>query len=248
VGPAAGLTRDELRRCDRVVEAVEAARSLPEFLAAALAALHEHFGLRGEFMLALSEGPLPGHRAYAGASEGYPEHMMEEYFERWADRDALTSEPARFAYYRTGRAAPADVYPELDVARRRYVDDFLRRVSQTGQVSFRLAAGHSDGYLTLGELEDERVVRHLVPTLTELLQRRLPHGLEADLSLRERQVSELVSLGFSNREIAGVLHVEEDTIKKHVSRAMSRLGLSRRTQLAVAWATGTLMVVTSSGL
>ena len=87
------LTRDELRRCDAVVDAADAARSLPEFLVATLAALEEHFGLAGEFMLALSEGGFPGHRAYAGATHGYPEYMLEEYFERWADRDALTSEP-----------------------------------------------------------------------------------------------------------------------------------------------------------
>ena len=237
------LTRDELRRCDAVVDAADAARSLPEFLVATLAALEEHFGLAGEFMLALSEGGFPGHRAYAGATHGYPEYMLEEYFERWADRDALTSSPARLAYYRTGRAAPADVYAELDAARRLYVEDFLRRAGQAEQVSFRLACGWSDGYLTPGNLDDERAVRHLVPILTELLRRRLPHGLDAELSLREGQVSELVSLGFSNREIAQVLHVEEDTIKKHVSRAMARLGISRRTQLAVAWATGTLMTV-----
>jgi len=35
-----------------------------------------------------------------------------------------------------------------------------------------------------------------------------------------------------------VLHVEEDTVKKHVSRALARLGVERRTSLAVAWATG----------
>jgi DNA-binding NarL/FixJ family response regulator len=78
----------------------------------------------------------------------------------------------------------------------------------------------------------------LAPQLTELLARRLPAGLEAGLTVREGQVAELVTLGFSNAEIAGILHVEEDTVKKHVSHAMAKVGVHRRTQLAVAWATG----------
>ncbi len=34
------------------------------------------------------------------------------------------------------------------------------------------------------------------------------------------------------------MNVGEDTVKKHLLRAMRRLGLERRTQLAVSWTTG----------
>ena len=57
--------------------------------------------------------------------------------------------------------------------------------------------------------------------------------------MREAQVAELVTLGFANAQIAAVLHVEEDTVKKHVSHAMGKLGVGHRTSLAVTWATGT---------
>ena len=240
------LTKDELRRCDLVLDAVARARSLPELMQRTLEALDEHFGHPvGEFMLALSEGAMPGYRAYAGIDHGHAPHVMDEYFERWANRDALASAPARAMYFRTGRVAVAEVYPQLREPHRTYVDAFLRSTREREQVSFRLAAGWSDGYLTIGRLEDDAVLRHLVPQLTALLRERLPRGVDADVTLREGQVSELVALGFTNREIAGVLHVEEDTVKKHVSRAMERVGVSRRTQLAVAWATGAVLTVPS---
>ncbi len=55
------------------------------------------------------------------------------------------------------------------------------------------------------------------------------------LSPRECEVAALVSRGFSNREIAGELHLTEDTVKKHVSSALGKLGVRSRTQLAIAW-------------
>ena len=243
---AGRLTKDELRRCELVLDAVAAAPSLQEVPATTLAAFDEHFGYRqSEFMLALAEGEWPGHRAYAGVNHGAPPYAMEEYFERWADRDALTSQPSRLAYYRTGRSRIADIYAQLSGSHREYVDSFLRRLSEQEEVSFRLKAGWSDGYLTFAKLDDERVVSHIIPALTAVLRERLPRGLDAGLTLREGQATELVALGFTNREIAHVLHVEEDTVKKHVSRALERVGVARRTQLAVAWATGNVLALPS---
>ncbi len=125
----------------------------------------------------------------------------------------------------------------------RFVDDFLRRIRLAGQLSHRLPVGWSEGYLTLMGPEDhgprdECLIEELAPGLIDLLRARLPIGLDAGLSTREAQVAELVTLGFSNREIADVLHLEEDTIKKHVSRVLARLGMRRRSELAAAWATG----------
>jgi two-component system, NarL family, response regulator DevR len=104
----------------------------------------------------------------------------------------------------------------------------------------------TDAYLTLmgpdeHTLDDERLLAQLVPDLRELLRRHLPRGLDAGLSVREAQTAELLTLGMTNREIAGVLHVEEDTVKKHVSRALGKVGVDARTSLAVAWATGRRM-------
>jgi DNA-binding NarL/FixJ family response regulator len=53
------------------------------------------------------------------------------------------------------------------------------------------------------------------------------------LTDREREVVLAVATGAGNTEIAARLAVSEATVKVHVSRAMTKLGLDNRTQLAI---------------
>ncbi|GAA3134683.1 response regulator transcription factor [Planomonospora alba] len=63
-------------------------------------------------------------------------------------------------------------------------------------------------------------------------------GLEA-LTSREVEVLRLVGRALSNAQIAGELCVSEATVKTHLNRAMSKLGLSSRAQaVALAYETG----------
>jgi DNA-binding CsgD family transcriptional regulator len=60
-----------------------------------------------------------------------------------------------------------------------------------------------------------------------------------DLTPQLRRVLELVAQGLSNSEVARELTLEVSTVKSHVSRLLSRLGLrDRETLIAYAWRTG----------
>lgn len=54
-----------------------------------------------------------------------------------------------------------------------------------------------------------------------------------DLSLRERQVLELIAAGLTNRQIGERLELAEKTVKNYVSGLLAKLGMERRTQAAV---------------
>jgi DNA-binding NarL/FixJ family response regulator len=80
------------------------------------------------------------------------------------------------------------------------------------------------------------VTRRLISEFTRL--RPTPAGRSTaaltTLTPRETQVLRLVAEGLSNTEIADRLVVTEETVKTHVSRVLTKLGLRGRTQAVVA--------------
>ncbi|GAA2581717.1 response regulator transcription factor [Microbacterium binotii] len=56
---------------------------------------------------------------------------------------------------------------------------------------------------------------------------------EVDLTLRERQILDLIADGLTNRQIGEKLNLVEKTVKNYVSGLLRKLGMERRTQAAV---------------
>ncbi|MGE4589440.1 MAG: PocR ligand-binding domain-containing protein [Acidaminococcaceae bacterium] len=56
---------------------------------------------------------------------------------------------------------------------------------------------------------------------------------DSRISLREKEIVELVCKGFSNKQIADTLFISERTVKTHVSNILAKLNLHDRMQLLV---------------
>ena len=98
-----------------------------------------------------------------------------------------------------------DISPE-------YLADAIRRVAG-GETLFRPG-------LT------ERVIRGLQATSASSVSSQ--HYDVDTLTQREVEILRLMAGGFNNREIADALHVNEGTIKNHVSSILSKLGVRDR--------------------
>ncbi|AUI63015.1 response regulator transcription factor [Amycolatopsis sp. BJA-103] len=81
----------------------------------------------------------------------------------------------------------------------------------------------------------------LAPTVTRRLLDRVVTGLPAPspdarlalLTGREHEVLEQLARGLSNAEIAGLLYLSQGTVKTHVGRILTKLGLRDRVQAVV---------------
>jgi DNA-binding NarL/FixJ family response regulator len=101
------------------------------------------------------------------------------------------------------------------------------------------AAGYLLKDLPATELADAvRLAHSGVTTLDGAATRRLASALSGapapeTLTARETDVLRLIAAGATNREIAARLYLSEGTVKNHISRILSRLGLRDRTQAAI---------------
>jgi two-component system NarL family response regulator len=109
-------------------------------------------------------------------------------------------------------------------------DADVRRALKTGVL----------GYLTKDLLQDELLTAirqvnkghiYLPAALAALLNAQ---GARPDLSHRELQVLELVVRGLANKQIAYALSLSEFTVKNHLKRLLSKLGVQDRTQAVTA--------------
>lgn len=113
-------------------------------------------------------------------------------------------------------------------------EDSVMEAILAGASAFVLKATSGDELLRAVRLAAEG--RSLLdPDVTaELLQRlRRPDDPAPELTEQERKVLELIAEGLTNRQIAGRLHLAEQTVKNYVSSLLQKLGLEHRTQAAL---------------
>lgn len=126
-------------------------------------------------------------------------------------------------------------------------DDYVYEALRAGASGFLVKDAPADQLVTAvrclaagDALIDPSITRRLI-TRFALAARRtdgLPPELDR-LTARELDVLRLVARGLSNNEIARELVVEENTVKTHVSRILTKLNLRDRVQAVVlAYETG----------
>jgi DNA-binding NarL/FixJ family response regulator len=108
---------------------------------------------------------------------------------------------------------------------------FLLKDAREPEVLAALRGAH-DGVTLVSSSVTRRLIEQFVQSASD-------PGATKSLTAREREVLTLIARGLSNADIASAIFVEESTVKTHVSRLLSKLGLTSRTQLvALAYESG----------
>jgi DNA-binding NarL/FixJ family response regulator len=135
------------------------------------------------------------------------------------------------------------------------LDDYVFAALQAGASGFLVKDGTAADLLAgirvvaAGEaLLAPRVTRRLIAAFTR--QGRPPSDAPRELegiTEREREVLALIARGLSNTEIVEQLHVTIGTVKTHIGRLLSKLGVRDRAQLVItAYETGLVTPARSS--
>ncbi|MDO4900033.1 response regulator transcription factor [Actinomyces sp.] len=109
---------------------------------------------------------------------------------------------------------------------------FLLKDTRTAQLHQAIRAVASGDAILTPRITRELLKRHSFRPVTSPQQRSARERLER-LSPREREVAELVAQGLTNSEIAQRLVIATDSVKKNVTRILSKLGLRDRVQLVI---------------
>ncbi|WP_172683369.1 response regulator transcription factor, partial [Verrucomicrobium spinosum] len=64
----------------------------------------------------------------------------------------------------------------------------------------------------------------------DLAQRLESQRIRLTVTPREREVLELIASGQSNKRIAAAIGITEDTVKRHVTHILEKLGVNDRAQ------------------
>jgi DNA-binding NarL/FixJ family response regulator len=126
-------------------------------------------------------------------------------------------------------------------------DEYVYEALRAGASGFLLKDAPADQLITAvrcvaagDALIDPSVTRRLIARFTRSVRPAAPPPESAaKLTAREIDVLRLIARGLPNAEIAAELVIEESTVKTHVGRVLTKLGLRDRVQAVVlAYETG----------
>jgi DNA-binding NarL/FixJ family response regulator len=134
--------------------------------------------------------------------------------------------------------------PEVIVLTTFDADDYVLHALRAGAAGFLLkdTSPHdilravrtvAAGEAMLSPSVTRRLIAHVAADGTSGARRDMARAQLAGLTEREREVAHAVGRGLSNAEIGTELTLGLATVKAHVSRVLTRLGLSNRVQLAL---------------
>ena len=109
---------------------------------------------------------------------------------------------------------------------------FLLKDTRTAELHQALRAVNSGDAILTPRITRELLNRHMLRPVASPQQRAARRRLN-HLSPREREVSELVAEGLTNAEIAQRLVLAPDSVKKNVTRILTKLDLRDRVQLVI---------------
>ncbi len=118
---------------------------------------------------------------------------------------------------------------DLVAAIRLGADGFLLRNIEPADL-YTILAGFSSGAAPISAALAARILNEF---RRMELETGPPQQAPVGLTPKETETLELLVRGNSNREIAEVMHISENTVKLHVHNAMEKLHLQNRTQLAL---------------
>jgi RNA polymerase sigma factor (sigma-70 family) len=147
-----------------------------------------------------------------------------------AEAEEWSSIPEVLALASCARAVLALQRRSTDEAARELDRLFTLVIFDPLVIGARAYAGIADAVHATGL----HVPQRLLDAMKTPENRSLQEELLASLTPREREVLELLTRGYTNREIASTLVIAEVTAKVHVRRIIKKLGVRSRTEAAIA--------------
>ncbi|XID96086.1 response regulator [Paenibacillaceae bacterium WGS1546] len=96
----------------------------------------------------------------------------------------------------------------------------------------------SNGHLVLQDAVADKLKNQWVPHSGKQADGRIDKG---PFTEREWGIMTLIAEGYTNKEIAGQMHISEGTVANHITSILGKTGLQHRTQIAIYYWTGKRM-------